>query len=47
MTLIYTYTKNGWIIQPYLQYNAFRTNPAIGVTQGAQAWGGAVLVSRT
>ena len=45
--LIYTYSKNGWVIQPYLQYNVVRTNPAIGVTQGAQAWGGAILASRT
>jgi hypothetical protein len=45
--LIYTYTKNGWIIQPYIQYNGVPTNPNIGVTQGAQAWGGAVLASKT
>ena len=45
--LIYTYSKNGWIIQPYIQYNVVPTNPKIGVTQGAQAWGGAVLASKT
>jgi hypothetical protein len=45
--LIYTYTKAPWIIQPYLQYSNVPTNPTIGVTQGAQAWGGAVLVTRT
>ena len=45
--LIYTFTKNGWILQPYVQYNVVPTNPAIGVTQGASAWGGAVLVSKT
>src|SRR5450631_737456 len=28
---IYTYTKNGWILQPYLQYSVVPTNPAIGV----------------
>ena len=45
--LIYTFTKNGWVLQPYVQYNVVPTNPAIGVTQGAQAWGGAVLASKT
>lgn len=45
--LIYTYTKNGWVIQPYIQFNVVPTNPAIGVPQGAQAWGGAVLASKT
>ncbi len=44
--LIYTYTKGAWILQPYIQYNDVPTNPAIGVTQGASAWGGAILVSR-
>src|SRR5664279_69803 len=45
--LIYTYTKNGWVIQPYIQFNVVPTNPAIGVPQGAQAWGGAILASKT
>lgn len=45
--LIYTFTKNGWILQPYIQYNVVPTNPNIGVTQGASAWGGAVLASKT
>ncbi len=45
--LIYTYTKNGWVIQPYVQFNVVPTNPAIGVPQGAQAWGGAILASKT
>jgi hypothetical protein len=43
----YTYTKGPWIIQPYIQYNNIPTNPRIGVTQGASAWGGAILASRT
>ena len=43
----YTYTKGPWIIQPYIQYNNIPTNPKIGVTQGAAAWGGAILASRT
>jgi hypothetical protein len=45
--LIYTYTKGPWIIQPYIQYNDVPTNPTIGVPQGASAWGGAILASRT
>jgi hypothetical protein len=45
--LIYAYTKNGWVIQPYVQFNVVPTNPAIGVPQGAQAWGGAILASKT
>jgi hypothetical protein len=45
--LIYTFTKNGWVLQPYIQYNVVPTNPTIGVTQGASAWGGAVLASKT
>ena len=45
--LIYTYTKGAWIIQPYIQFNRVPTNPSIGVSNGAQAWGGAILASRT
>ncbi len=30
-----------------MQYNVVPTNPSIGVTQGAQAWGGAILASKT
>ncbi|HEY4930416.1 MAG TPA: outer membrane beta-barrel protein [Terriglobales bacterium] len=44
---MYTYTKNGWVIQPYVQYNGVPTNPTIGVPQGSQAWGGAILASKT
>ena len=45
--LIYTYTKGAWILQPYIQFNRVPTNPTIGVVDGAQAWGGAILASRT
>ena len=45
--LIYTYTKGGWIVQPYYQYGSVPTNPAIGVLHGATTNGGAVLLSRT
>ena len=44
---IYTYTKSGWIVQPYYQYSNVPTNPAIGVTRGASTNGGALLASRT
>jgi putative OmpL-like beta-barrel porin-2 len=45
--LIYTFSKNGWILTPYIQYNVVPTQPKIGVPQGASAWGGAVLASKT
>jgi hypothetical protein len=44
--LIYTYSKNGWVIQPYVQYNDVPTNLKAGIPQGASTWGGAVLASR-
>lgn len=44
---IYTYTKNGWTVQPYYQYSNVPTNPAVGVARGASTNGGALLVSRT
>jgi hypothetical protein len=43
--LIYTYTKGPWIIQPYFQYTSVPTNRAIGVTQGADTRGGALLLN--
>ncbi|HKR31027.1 MAG TPA: outer membrane beta-barrel protein [Terriglobales bacterium] len=45
--VIYTYTKSGWIVQPYYQYSNVPTNPAVGVRRGASTNGGALLVSRT
>lgn len=45
--LIYTYSKNGWVIQPYVQYTDVPTNLKAGIPQGASTWGGAVLASRT
>jgi hypothetical protein len=45
--LIYTYTKSGWIIQPYFQYSDVPTNPKVGVIKGASTRGGAVLVTHT
>jgi hypothetical protein len=42
---MYTFTKGPWIIMPYFQYTDVPTNPAVGVTQGNNTKGGAVLVS--
>ena len=47
LNLIYTYTKNGWVIQPYLQYTDVPTNLKAGIPQGAHTMGGAILASRT
>src|SRR5207237_2060030 len=44
--VIYTYNKNGWIIQPYFQYTNVPDNASIGVPKGASTTGGAILVSR-
>lgn len=44
--LIYTYSKNGWVIQPYVQYTDVPTNPGAGIPQGAHTWGGAILATR-
>lgn len=44
--LIYTYSKNGWVIQPYVQYTDVPTNLKAGISQGASTWGGAILGSR-
>lgn len=45
--LIYTFTKSGWIVQPYYQLGSVPTNPAAGVLHGATTHGGALLLSRT
>ena len=45
--VIYTYTKGGWIVQPYFQYGSVPTNVAVGVLNGASTTGGALLLSRT
>ncbi|HTV54952.1 MAG TPA: outer membrane beta-barrel protein [Terriglobia bacterium] len=42
--VIYTYTKGPWIVQPYFQYTDVPTDPAIGVTQGTDTRGGALLL---
>lgn len=43
--LIYTYTKGAWVIQPYFQYTDVPTNAKIGIAQGANTKGGALLAT--
>jgi hypothetical protein len=45
-TVIYTYTKGAWIVQPYFQYTSVPTNTKIGIFKGASTSGGALSVSR-
>jgi len=45
--IIYTYNKNGWIIQPYFQYTNVPVNTKIGIPKSTSTTGGAILVSRT
>jgi hypothetical protein len=44
-TVIYTYTKGSWIIQPYFQYAKLPTNLKVGVTNGTSSTGGALSAS--
>jgi hypothetical protein len=46
-TVIYTYTKGPWIVQPYFQYSKLPTNLKVGVPKGTSATGGALNVSYT
>ncbi len=43
--LIYTYTKGNVTITPYYQYTDVKTNPSIGILQGAHTNGGAILAN--
>ncbi|MGB8259743.1 MAG: outer membrane beta-barrel protein [Terracidiphilus sp.] len=45
-TVIYTYTKGPWIVQPYIQYGKLPTNAKVGVPKGTSTTGGALTVSR-
>src|SRR5947208_4582046 len=40
---IYTFSKGGWIVQPYFQYSDVPTNPKIGIVKGASTRSGALL----
>ena len=44
-TVIYTYTKGPWIVQPYFQYSKLPTNAKVGVAKGTSATGGAFNLS--
>lgn len=46
-SIMYTFNKGSWIVQPYWQYSNVPTNPAIGVVKGASTNGGAILVNHT
>src|SRR6516164_4754691 len=43
--VIYTYSHESWMIQPYFQYTNVPTNAKIGITQGASTRGGALLLN--
>ena len=43
--VIYTFTKGPWIVQPYFQYTDIPTNAKIGILNGANTKGGAILAS--
>jgi hypothetical protein len=45
-TVIYTYAKGAWIVQPYFQYGNVPTNKYVGIAQGTSATGGALSISR-
>jgi hypothetical protein len=44
-TVIYTFTKGAWIVQPYFQYSKVPTNAKVGVEKGTSSTGGAFNVS--
>ena len=44
-TVIYTYAKGPWIVQPYFQYSKLPTNLSVGVPKDTSATGGALNVS--
>jgi hypothetical protein len=43
--IIYTYSHEAWVIQPYFQYGNVPTNAGIGIPQGASTRGGALLLT--
>ncbi len=45
LNVIYTYTKGPWIVQPYFQLTDVPTNASIGIINGAETRGGAILLS--
>lgn len=43
--LIYTYSHESWIVQPYFQYTNVPTDTKIGIKHGAATRGGAVMLT--
>jgi len=43
--VIFTYSQEAWVVQPYFQYTNVPTNPKIGITRGAATRGGAFLLT--
>ncbi|MGB7848123.1 MAG: outer membrane beta-barrel protein [Candidatus Acidiferrum sp.] len=43
--VIYTYSHEAWVVQPYFQYTNVPTNTKIGITRGASTRGGALLLT--
>jgi hypothetical protein len=41
--VIYTYTSDPWMVQPYLQYTDVPTNRTLGILHDASTFGGALL----
>jgi hypothetical protein len=44
-TVIYTYIKGPWVVQPYFQYSNLPKNPTVGVAKATSSTGGALSVS--
>ena len=43
--VIYTYSHESWVVQPYFQYTNVPTNTKIGIAKGAGTSGGALLLT--
>lgn len=44
-SMIYTYSHESWIVQPYIQFTTLPSNTASGAAQGAETRGGALLLT--
>ena len=43
--LMYTWSAAPWTVSPYVQYSHVSANPAVGILNSADSWGGAVLAN--
>lgn len=43
--VIYTYSHENWVIEPYYQYTNVPTSPKVGIAKGAATTGGALFVT--